>query len=131
MAEVEDLLSPTTDLSEGTLGDLRSRVENGILQEEIDRRAWKNRFLLGGSIIVVAFYCLLVGLIVCAKHTDWHVLVIVSIIPTATAFSLLRLVAKPVNESRDDEREIPSPWAKLAKELAELFKELKGALKSD
>ncbi len=128
MASIEEDTVALTDLSEGSLGKLRELTQQGQIEEEVDRRTWKNRFLLGGSCIVLLFYGLLVGLIVCRGHVDWHVLVITSAIPTALAFSLLRLVSRPIGESRD-EGEIPTPWAKFARELVAAVRELATALK--
>ena len=120
-----DEVDTNDDLSEGKIDPKRAEIEEGVLREEAQRRRWKTGVMWGMAVVVTGFYVFLIILILCPYEAEnWHILLIVSAIPTAFGFSLLRLVSQPVGGQKKDDFDIPSPWLKVAKELIDTLKEL-------
>lgn len=119
--------TPGDDLSADEIGELRQAIAQGQIEEEAERRRWKTRlFRIGGTVIVI-FYFVLIEMVIAhrAAADAPHIIVALAAVPTALAFGLMRMAAKPVRTGSEDE--VSNPWLGLAKDALEILKSRAGS----
>lgn len=122
-----------SDLSGGTVDEVKARIKQDELAEEIERRKWKTFLLWAVFILILIFYGVFFHFIFDtlpsllnstkdgAAHDGVVIAAILVAIPTLMVVNLLKVVQKRNSPGSDEELE-HNPWFALLKEILEALR---------